>query len=137
MASVITDTETRMELYGEHDLRPTRRVVRSIAERLPFDTRQVADITLAVTEACINGIRYGSTRPERPLVSVAAHPHDDHLHIEVVDYGEGFVPSKPAMPEPYAERGRGLPLMFALMDRVAINSDEDGTRVQLVKYFVR
>jgi anti-sigma regulatory factor (Ser/Thr protein kinase) len=62
---------------------------------------------------------------------------EDHLAIEVIDHGSGFQAAPPVMPGPYAESGRGLAIMFALMDQVAIESTHNGTRVHMVKYFVR
>jgi len=137
MATLATESETRLALFSEHDLRPTRKAVRHLAERLPFDARQVAEITLAVAEACINGVRHGHARRDAPLVTVVADPRDDHLAIEVVDHGRGFHPNPPVMPSPMAESGRGLALMHALMDCVAIDSGQHGTRVLMVKFFAR
>lgn len=124
-------------LFSEQDLRPTRSAMQRIAEQLPFDTRQIADITLAVAEACVNGVRYGAVEGDAPLVTVTALPVGDHLSIEVHDRGHGFVPSAPKMPDVSAESGRGIALMHALMDQVAITSTRCGTHVRMIKYFSR
>lgn len=129
-----------LTLFGERDLRPARHAVRQIAQGCPFDNRQVADITLAVAEACVNGVRYGAAQsvPEdEPLVTVSAQSAEDHLAIEVRDFGEGFEFAAPCMPESSAESGRGIALMHALMDDVAITTTQCGTKVRMVKYFSR
>jgi serine/threonine-protein kinase RsbW len=53
---------------------------------------------------------------------------DDELcRISVLDDGEGFDPAKIAVAQPTeAERGRGLVLMRALVDRLQFVQDEDG-----------
>ncbi|HOC31426.1 MAG TPA: ATP-binding protein [Armatimonadota bacterium] len=119
------------------DVRVTRTEVKRIAESLPFEPRQVADILLAVCEACMNGVRYGGASDIVPPVTIHAHHFEDHLRIEVADTGAGFQPSEPSMPDPMAESGRGIALMYALMDDVAIDSTKDGTRVRMIKYFTR
>jgi anti-sigma regulatory factor (Ser/Thr protein kinase) len=129
--------ENHLALFGEQDLRPARRAVREIAETLPFDSRQVADITLAVAEACCNGVRHGVLATDAPLVTVTTRRAADYLSIEVSDHGDGFTPSQPRMPEPRSESGRGIALMHALMDNVAIESTARGTRVRMIKYFAR
>ncbi|HEY3269106.1 MAG TPA: ATP-binding protein [Armatimonadota bacterium] len=126
-----------LTLSGEADLRPTRRAVQQIAASLPFDGKQVADITLAVAEACVNGVRHGAAPGDDPLVTVLAHPADDHLSIEVVDRGIGFHIRPMEMPDAFSESGRGIALMHALMDQVAITSSRGGTRVRMIKYFNR
>ena len=129
-----------LTLFGESDLRPARHAVQQIAQRFPFDNRQVADITLAVAEACINGVRYGATQSvleDEPVVTVMALPTEDHLAIEVRDFGDGFDVEAPCMPDHFAESGRGIALMHALMDDVAITSTQRGTKVRMVKYFSR
>ena len=124
-----------LALRDEADIRLTRSYLRQITEDLPFDRRQVADILLAVSEACINGVRYTSRDNPDASVTVITEPASDHLMIEVLDNGTGFHVSQPLMPEPMAERGRGIALMHALMDRVDIESNPSGTRVRLVKYY--
>ncbi|HEY3413613.1 MAG TPA: ATP-binding protein [Armatimonadota bacterium] len=129
-----------LTLFSENDLRPARRAVKQIVQHFPFDNRQVADITLAVAEACVNGVRYGaapSVPEDAPVVTVAALPADDHLAIEVRDFGDGFTFEEPHMAENSAESGRGIALIHALMDDVDITSTRRGTKVRMVKYFNR
>lgn len=127
--------EERLTLQAATDVRPVRHAVTRIAGNLPFDSRQVSEIALAVSEACMNGVRHGSTSRYGTLVTVTTRLAEDHLAIEVEDCGSGFAVEPPVMPDPMSETGRGIALMHALMDHVAITSGEDGTRVRMVKYF--
>lgn len=130
-----TTGEERLTLQADKDVRPIRHAVSRIAGSLPFDSRQVSEIALAVSEACMNGVRHGSAPQVGPRVTVIARPHEDHLAIEIEDCGGGFPVGVPVMPDPMSETGRGIALMHAMMDHVAITSGEDGTRVRMVKYF--
>jgi anti-sigma regulatory factor (Ser/Thr protein kinase) len=130
-------SENRLAIFSEQDLRPARHAVREIAKTLPFDSGQVADITLAVAEACCNGVRYGHPAGDAPMVTVTTQQADGYLAIEVADWGEGFTPAPPRMPEVRAGSGRGIALIHALMDTVAIESTSLGTRVRMIKYFSR
>lgn len=134
---IAQDSETHLSLFGEQDVRPARHAVRALAESLPFDDRQVADITLAVAEACCNGVRYTPGGGTDPVVVVTTARGHDHLAIEVADHGAGFAQVEPRMPGPRAESGRGLALMHALMDNVDVQSTARGTRVRMIKYFTR
>jgi anti-sigma regulatory factor (Ser/Thr protein kinase) len=135
--TIVPGSETHLALFGEQDVRPARHAIRALAESLPFDARQVADITLAVAEACCNGVRYTAPAGDDPLVTVTTERGHDHLAVEIADHGEGFALMAPRMPEPRAESGRGLALMHALMDTVDVQSTARGTRVRMIKYFSR
>lgn len=137
MVSMTKPSATCLALSGEKDLRPARRAVRALAESLPFDERQVADITLAVAEACVNSVRHGRVEGVDTSVCVTAAPDADHLAIEVQDNGSGFEAAAPCMPTHDAESGRGIALIYALMDDVEIRSTRSGTRVRMLKYFSR
>lgn len=73
-------------------------------------------VVLAVHEAMVNAQRHagGVTRATLSLDGQA-------VVVEVRDRGRGFaVPQSPAMPDPAAERGRGLFLIRRLADRADV-----------------
>lgn len=107
----------------------------AIARRLRFDEEKVQDIKIAIGEACANAIEHGSSRKG---VDIHYHINPDNLLIEVKDYGQGFIPPKEEevdLPlDLLSERGRGLYIMKALMDKVEVKSAPgDGTLVILDK----
>jgi anti-sigma regulatory factor (Ser/Thr protein kinase) len=61
---------------------------------------------------------------------------DGEFRVEVRDYGQGFDPTDKGKepPDLFAEDGRGLFLMFNLMDQVEIDSAPGkGTRISMRK----
>jgi len=93
----------------------------AIARRVHYDEEEVQDIKTAVGEACDNAIEHGKSDKG---IEVHYHLTMEELRIEITDYGPGFdstgMGEEP--PDPFSERGRGIFLMKALMDRVEIYS---------------
>jgi serine/threonine-protein kinase RsbW len=94
-----------------------------------------ADIEVALTEACANVLDHAGPGDAYD-VSVVIGP--EHCELRVVDVGHGFdhttVQPDPAKHDPDAERGRGMQLMHALVDRIElVSAPEEGTLVHLVK----
>jgi serine/threonine-protein kinase RsbW len=112
--------------------------VEEAGQRIAFPRDTLAEVKLAVVEACLNAIEYGTGEVE---VEVIAHPNDAHPWIEVavVDHGPGFDPSQ--VPRPVLEdklrsrrkRGWGLELVRRLMDEVEITSQPGMTRVRMIR----
>jgi serine/threonine-protein kinase RsbW len=110
-----------------------RHVVRNAMEQVGVDETSVYDIELALSEACTNVLLHAGAGDE---YEVRFHLADRRCRIRVVDVGHGFdsAAQRGEGPRPEAERGRGLTLMRALVDRVRFTSrPEDGTVVTLEK----
>jgi serine/threonine-protein kinase RsbW len=114
------------------------RAIEEAGQRIAFPRDTLAEVKLAVVEACLNAMEYGTGEVE---VEVIAHPNDAHPWIEVavVDHGPGFDAS--AVPRPVLEdklrstrkRGWGLELIRRLMDEVEITSQPGLTRVRMIR----
>ncbi len=108
-----------------------RSFVRACARSAGFGADAVAEIELAVGEAATNAILYGCTgcAPEAAWVTVIAGATTAGPHlffVEVWDPGAGFDPNSlhPTTPDDMDSLGgRGLPLMSALMDHVALRHE--------------
>lgn len=118
-----------------------RLVVGSLAVfRRDLDDERVADLRLAVSEACTNAIEsYGPHGPEaQNRVTVTWRDETDHLAVVIEDTGSGFDPDRlprhPPVTDPARlnyERGLGIPLIRELVDVVSIESSSLGTTVTL------
>ncbi|MDQ3893345.1 MAG: ATP-binding protein [Actinomycetota bacterium] len=95
----------------------------------------LADLKLALTEACTNSVRhaYGDSGG---VIDVVYELHSDRLVIEVSDDGKGFVPEQRAdAREGLSESGLGIAIIRALADEVELGEREDGrgSRLRIVK----
>ena len=91
-----------------------RHAVGGLGDALDIDDSVIADVKLAVTEACTNVVVHAYPDGEGPL-EVAAAVGDDRLSIAVRDEGRGMLPraDSPGL-------GLGLPLIANLADRLEI-----------------
>ncbi|MCB0998434.1 MAG: SpoIIE family protein phosphatase [Acidimicrobiales bacterium] len=107
------------------ELGALRRELRTWLSAWVHDERTQQDVLLAVSEAVSNAVEHGaSSGTDRPIVVVATTAGDE-VRITVRDHGVW------REPVPSIERGRGIGIMRALMDDVAVERHDDGTVVRL------
>jgi len=110
-----------------------RHIVRNAMEQVGVESTCVYDVELALSEACTNVLLHSG--PGDQYV-VRLDMEDEIGRIRVIDVGHGFDSARlrAGDPLPEAERGRGLGLMQALVDRVQFSTrPEAGTIVTLEK----
>lgn len=115
-----------------HSLPFARGLCRTALEHLRVDEETIAEIVLALTEACANVVQHAGQRSD---YEVAVRIADDVCRISVWDEGAGFeLPDLSQPVDPHGEGGAGLVLMNALVDELAFERDPDGRhRVTLEK----
>jgi len=86
-----------------------------------------SDISVACSEACANAVEH-PVSPARHLFEVWGDAGADTVAIGVRDYGDWAM-----RPPDDRERGRGLTLIRALMDRVEVEREGAGTSVTMWK----
>ena len=98
---------------------------------------EVADaILLASGEAVTNAVVHGSWGQQDSVMVIRWSMAGERFSFSVQDRGPGFESSRASMSRrahPSQNRGRGLYIMHALMDRVVIDSGLNGTRIMLQK----
>jgi serine/threonine-protein kinase RsbW len=110
-----------------------RHIVRNAMEQVGVEETCIYDVVLALSEASTNVLLHSG--PGDQYV-VRLDLERDRGVLRVIDVGYGFDSARLAAPGPRleAERGRGLGLMQALVDRVDLTSrSEAGTIVTLEK----
>jgi serine/threonine-protein kinase RsbW len=114
-----------------HTVRAARALLESTLESAGATPDDVADLAVALSEACSNAVRHANgARCYRVEIALEA----GGCTVVVSDDGAGFQPGAVPMPAPVAEGGRGLALMDALVDRFEIHADPGcGSRVVLFK----
>jgi serine/threonine-protein kinase RsbW len=117
-----------------------RLTLSGLARELPLDDELLADLKLAVTEACGNAVRHAYSGGEGD-VSVVFSIDDGRLLITVEDQGAGMhAPDSPGDEEDELagplESGMGMPIIRAIVDELAVEQGTDGrgTVVRMVKY---
>lgn len=103
----------------------------------PIDPDVLADLKLAVTEACGNAVRHAYVEEDGP-VTIAFSLVDERLEIVVEDRGTG-IDVEPAeeweMPnEP--DSGMGMAIIRTVVDELSVTrgADDRGTVVRMTKY---
>lgn len=116
-----------------------RIVAGSAAASVGMSGEDVADLKVAVSEACTNAVRHayepGELHPDR-TVEVSLGLWDGVVEVDVCDRGggvQGHMPSRsPRLDR--QEGGFGLTLIGCLMDSVELIDDcESGTRLKFLK----
>lgn len=109
------------------------------SEQAGCSEQQRNEICLAVRESVVNAVLHGNRSHRAKKVFLIAKLNSSGIEVSVRDEGEGFDPSlvpDPLRPENLLrETGRGILLMQALMDRVAIErAASSGTEVRMIKF---
>ena len=134
---------------GEADTRAIRLTIPAKAEYItlgrlaltglsrlrPLGEETLADLKLALTEACSNSVRhaYGS---HEGAVEILYELHDDRLAIEVVDNGAGFGDTRAhEAGDDLVEGGLGIAIIRAIADEFELGPRNGGrgSRLRFVK----
>ena len=111
-----------------------RLTLAGISRVQPLDDETLADLKLALTEACTNSVRhaYGDGTPK--TVEIVFELDPDRIAVEVADEGPGFnVEEQPEPGEP-SESGLGIAIIKALADDFEVSEGESGgSRLRFAK----
>ena len=101
-----------------------RKRVQSFAEGANVPAADAAEFVSAVSEALANAVEHSRSIESIDIACWVVG--SDQLVATVVDHGIGFAAheavSEPRLPEPLAERGRGLPIMRRCSDIFRVDS---------------
>src|SRR4029450_125603 len=118
----------RLRLRDEHQATAKlRSALGRVARASGLAADATFDLKLAATEALTNALK---DAPDGHAVDVAIEGGDGVVDIEVTDRRR-LRPAHRDESALEAERGRGIPLMLALVDEVEFVSQSSGTRVRL------
>lgn len=116
-----------------------RSFVSDHAESHGFSPGQIADIRLAVDEACTNIIKHAYKNDSSKELIIQIDVDEQRLNITIMDKGEGFdVRSyqKPNLKKQIEEKkrgGMGVHLMLQLMDEVTYQVKNDQNVLSMCK----
>jgi anti-sigma regulatory factor (Ser/Thr protein kinase) len=118
------DLELKLPARAEN-VAVVRHAFGGFAEVLSVDEQTLADIKLAVTEACTNVVIHAYDPDEPGSLEVDASFDDELLTVVIRDSGRGIVP-RPDSPG----LGLGLPLIATLAESLELGTD-DGDRTEV------
>ena len=101
-----------------------------------FSDEVVADLKLALTEACSNSVRHAYENDDNGTVDIVYELYPDSVVIEVSDAGRGFMPEERRVePEQLNENGLGIAIIRAVADELELGVRDGGTgsRLRMVK----
>jgi serine/threonine-protein kinase RsbW len=137
----MTESVVRLRFPAKPDyLLLGRLALSGLARELPLGDELLADLKLALTEACGNVVRHAYADGSGD-VDVVLRYDDSRILMIVEDSGKGFsVPDE--LPDPAAlvdsepiEGGMGMSIIRAIVDELEVQpGDERGTVVTMVKY---
>jgi serine/threonine-protein kinase RsbW len=104
-----------------------RLALTGLARLRAFSDEVLADLKLALTEACSNSIRHAYDEGADGVVEILYELRPDRLVIEVIDEGGGFEPYEAeGDQERLSEGGLGIAIIRAIADDVEIGTPPDG-----------
>ncbi len=124
--TALPDFELKLPAFAEN-VAVVRHAIGGLAEVRVIDEQTLADIKLAITEACTNVVIHAYEDGEHGLLELDASVDDECLAVVVRDNGRGIVP-RPDSPG----LGLGLPLIATLAETLEIGTDDvDHTEVRM------
>jgi len=139
MAGAVDESRTvRLTIPAKPEYITLSRLALSGLSRVrPFADETLADLKLALTEACSNSVRHAYDGDEG-RVSISFELRDDRLVIEVADDGTGFEPETDGKNDDdveLSEGGLGIAIIRSIADEVEIGGGPNGrgSRLRFVK----
>jgi serine/threonine-protein kinase RsbW len=113
-----------------------RLALTGIARTRALSPELVADLKLALTEACSNSVRHAYEEGREGAVEIRYELSEDRLVVEVTDEGSGFDPDVlERAQEELDEGGLGIAIIRAVTDDLEIGvRAEGGSRLRFTKY---
>lgn len=141
----MNETVVRLTFPAKADyLLLARLALAGVARSMPVGPELLADLKLAVTEACGNAVRHAYGADEGS-VEVEFMVADDRLEMIVEDQGSGIAlpldeltreePFEASLEEP-VDGGMGIAIIRAIVDELDVRAGRDGrgTVVHMTKY---
>jgi serine/threonine-protein kinase RsbW len=110
----------------------SRLALSGLARARPLAGETLADLKLALSEACSNSVRHAYRDGRAGVVDIVYELAADHIAIEVSDDGNGFRREEFQRQEPdLSEGGLGIAIIRALSDEFDVGARPDGSGVRL------
>jgi serine/threonine-protein kinase RsbW len=114
-----------------------RLALTGLARTRALQEEVVADLKLALTEACSNSVRHAYEEGRDGVVQVSYRLQEDRIEVEVADDGAGFDPEViERTQQELDEGGLGIAIIRAVTDELDIGKNPNGvgSRLRFTKY---
>jgi serine/threonine-protein kinase RsbW len=114
-----------------------RLALTGLARTCALQDEVVADLKLALTEACSNSVRHAYEEQRDGVVQVSYRLRDDCIEVVVADDGAGFDPEVIERAQEHLdEGGLGIAIIRAVTDELDIGANPSGrgSRLRFTKY---
>ncbi|HEY3374459.1 MAG TPA: ATP-binding protein [Candidatus Aquicultor sp.] len=114
-------------------LKIIRQLILDVMHSARFSDADINDFMLAIMEAVTNSMRHSNS----DNLTVRFEVNTKGITVHIIDQGCGFIFSKKSCKFPGVGNsgGRGLPLMYCLVDSLIVRSKESyGTQITMVKH---
>jgi serine/threonine-protein kinase RsbW len=115
-----------------------RLALTGLARTRSLEDDLVADLKLALTEACSNSVRHAYHEGRDGIVEIRYTLAHDRIDVEVADDGDGFDPGVvvPTVEDDLDEGGLGIAIIRALTDEldIGVGPDGHGSRLRFTKF---
>lgn len=135
---------TKTILSRTDNLLEVREFVSDAARQFGFADEDVANIVLAVDEACTNIIKHAYQYAPDKEISISIHRNNGAFEVKIIDEGRDFNPTELRAPDlrqnlsEHRRGGLGVYLMKKLMDKVEYNfAAGRKNEVSLTKYLTK
>jgi len=135
---------TKTILSRTDNLLEVREFVSDAARQFGFADEDVANIVLAVDEACTNIIKHAYQYAPDKEISISIHRNNGAFEVKIIDEGKNFNPTELRAPDlrqnlsEHRRGGLGVYLMKKLMDKVEYNfASGRKNEVSLTKYLTK
>ena len=138
MAAIDGDRTVRLTIPAKPEyITLSRLALAGLSRVRPLPDETLADLKLALTEACSNSVRHAYDG-HGGHVDIRFELQDDRLIVEVADDGSGFVPAgevEPVDGDELSEGGLGIAIIRSIADEVEIGDGPGGrgSRLRFVK----
>ncbi len=133
MASTPNGVRVRLEIPAKAEyITLGRLALTGLARSGQLSEELVADLKLALSEACSNSVRHAYRDGRDGVVEITYELGPDSIAIEVVDGGNGFdLKALEAEEGELTEGGLGLAIIRALTDELELGERHNGGGVRL------
>ena len=117
-----------------------RVAVAAFASQIDPTIEELSDVKTAVSEAVTNAIIHGYENSKGDI-TITCSLNGNVLDVEIIDYGHGIKDIELAKQPLYTSKpelersGMGFTVMESFMDKMEVETNEEGTKIKLKKIF--